>query len=171
MSPIRASRRRRRSRENLVRDPPANRLTSPAWVRRFLRLARRPPAQVAELVDALVSGTSGAIRGGSSPLLGTNNFFIINKIIVVPAGLRSSGRHRLARLLLCILEDEPCESPYEDCRLLGDARVPADQLFEGVAANIHQCQMSVGWSLQVVPRWPSVKSRITTTCSGPKAPP
>src|SRR5260221_1510420 len=48
-----------------------DRLTSPAWVRRFLRLARRPPAQVAELVDALVSGTSGAIRGGSSPLLGT----------------------------------------------------------------------------------------------------
>ncbi len=29
-------------------------------------------AQVAELVDALVSGTSGASRGGSSPLLGTN---------------------------------------------------------------------------------------------------
>ena len=28
-------------------------------------------AQVAELVDALVSGTSGASRGGSSPLLGT----------------------------------------------------------------------------------------------------
>lgn len=28
-------------------------------------------AQVAELVDALVSGTSGAILGGSSPLLGT----------------------------------------------------------------------------------------------------
>ena len=28
---------------------------------------------MAELVDALVSGTSGAIRGGSSPLLGTNN--------------------------------------------------------------------------------------------------
>jgi hypothetical protein len=49
----------------------SDRLTSPAWVRRFLRLARRPPAQVAELVDALVSGTSGAIRGGSSPLLGT----------------------------------------------------------------------------------------------------
>jgi hypothetical protein len=48
-----------------------DRLTSPAGVRRFLRLARRPPAQVAELVDALVSGTSGAIRGGSSPLLGT----------------------------------------------------------------------------------------------------
>jgi hypothetical protein len=29
-------------------------------------------AQVAELVDALVSGASEAIRGGSSPLLGTN---------------------------------------------------------------------------------------------------
>ncbi len=28
-------------------------------------------AEVAELVDALVSGTSGAIRGGSSPLPGT----------------------------------------------------------------------------------------------------
>jgi hypothetical protein len=38
----------------------------------------RPPsyeaahAQVAELVDALVSGTSGASREGSSPFLGTN---------------------------------------------------------------------------------------------------
>ncbi len=31
----------------------------------------RGVAQVAELVDALVSGTSGEIRGGSSPLLGT----------------------------------------------------------------------------------------------------
>jgi hypothetical protein len=29
-------------------------------------------AQVAELVDALVSGTSGESRGGSSPLLGTS---------------------------------------------------------------------------------------------------
>jgi hypothetical protein len=28
---------------------------------------------VAELVDALVSGTSGESRGGSSPLQGTNN--------------------------------------------------------------------------------------------------
>jgi hypothetical protein len=35
---------------------------------RFVRDAR---AQVAELVDALVSGTSDASRGGSSPLLGT----------------------------------------------------------------------------------------------------
>jgi hypothetical protein len=32
-------------------------------------------AQVAELVDALVSGTSGASRGGSSPLLGTKSQF------------------------------------------------------------------------------------------------
>src|SRR4029077_4626852 len=32
---------------------------------------RRPSAQMAELVDALVSGTSAARRGGSSPLLGT----------------------------------------------------------------------------------------------------
>ncbi len=41
-------------------------------MRRFRRLAVGVHlAQVAELVDALVSGTSGAIRGGSSPLLGT----------------------------------------------------------------------------------------------------
>ncbi len=32
------------------------------------------PAQVAKLVDALVLGTSGAIRGGSSPLLGTQKY-------------------------------------------------------------------------------------------------
>ncbi len=31
-------------------------------------------ALVAELVDALVSGTSGESRGGSSPLLGTIDF-------------------------------------------------------------------------------------------------
>jgi hypothetical protein len=31
-----------------------------------------PRAQVAELVDALVSGTSGASREGSSPFLGTS---------------------------------------------------------------------------------------------------
>src|SRR6202030_3733052 len=35
------------------------------------RVRRTHLAQVAELVDALVSGPSGAIRGGSSPLLGT----------------------------------------------------------------------------------------------------
>ena len=52
--------------------------------RRYIaRLARDPPdrfrtnAQVAELVDALVSGISGAIRGGSSPLLGTNLSFCL----------------------------------------------------------------------------------------------
>ena len=33
-------------------------------------------AQVAELVDALVSGTSGESRGGSSPLLATRNLFL-----------------------------------------------------------------------------------------------
>jgi hypothetical protein len=37
-------------------------------------------ALVAELVDALVSGTSGESRGGSSPLLGTMTLlFIIEK--------------------------------------------------------------------------------------------
>ena len=38
-------------------------------------------AQVAELVDALVSGTSGESRGGSSPLLGT----IFPKVVLVIA--------------------------------------------------------------------------------------
>jgi hypothetical protein len=33
---------------------------------------RLPRAQVAELVDALVSGTSDASREGSSPFLGTS---------------------------------------------------------------------------------------------------
>src|SRR6478672_3257711 len=36
---------------------------------------RRTRAQMAELVDALVSGTSAARRGGSSPLLGTRGLF------------------------------------------------------------------------------------------------
>ena len=49
----------------------------------MLRLTSRAPAsyetpsaQVAELVDALVSGTSLARGGGSSPLLGTIAFMI-----------------------------------------------------------------------------------------------
>src|ERR1700719_1375726 len=45
-------------------------------------VARR--AQVAELVDALVSGTSGASREGSSPFLGTNG----TTISVVYTGLQ-----------------------------------------------------------------------------------
>src|SRR2546423_15180786 len=39
----------------------------------YVSPAPMPDAQVAELVDALVSGTSGESRGGSSPLLGTNH--------------------------------------------------------------------------------------------------
>jgi hypothetical protein len=35
---------------------------------------------VAELVDALVSGTSGESRGGSSPLLGTNPHFAVVRL-------------------------------------------------------------------------------------------
>ena len=45
-------------------------LTAPS--RRSYDTAR---AQVAELVDALVSGTSGASREGSSPFLGTTWIF------------------------------------------------------------------------------------------------
>ena len=57
----------------------ANSLTPAKAAGRVARLVRASPAQlspkwaqVAELVDALVSGISGAIRGGSSPLLGTS---------------------------------------------------------------------------------------------------
>ena len=58
-------------------------LTSTGAVRTFLRLSFGTHlAQVAELVDALVSGTSGAIRGGSSPLLGTtvNILLVFNNL-------------------------------------------------------------------------------------------
>src|SRR5712672_1311187 len=59
-------------------------LTSTGAVRTFLRLAYGTHlAQVAELVDALVSGTSGAIRGGSSPLLGTIKINTIRAFIDV----------------------------------------------------------------------------------------
>ena len=66
-----------RSRVRLSRflSPAGASLTLSSVIGRFARLAgsARVPslAQVAELVDALVSGTSGAILGGSSPLLGT----------------------------------------------------------------------------------------------------
>ena len=49
------------------RHPPKHRAL--AWTSRFFGAFRC--AQMAELVDALVSGTSAARRGGSSPLLGT----------------------------------------------------------------------------------------------------
>src|SRR5262249_24849078 len=50
-------------------------LTSEKWLRIWSR-----QAQVAELVDALVSGTSGESRGGSSPLLGTKRFLTMSHI-------------------------------------------------------------------------------------------
>jgi hypothetical protein len=43
------------------------------WVFPLEFAPRFAPAQVAELVDALVSGTSAARRGGSSPFLGTKH--------------------------------------------------------------------------------------------------
>src|ERR1700719_4054410 len=47
------------------------------------RVRRTHLAQVAELVDALVSGPSGAIRGGSSPLLGTIRINMIRAFLDV----------------------------------------------------------------------------------------
>src|SRR5712691_5754787 len=65
-------------------------------------------AQMAELVDALVSGTSGESRGGSSPLLGTKAQF---------AAVRRRPRlNELARMMglspsrLQKLESGPCRS-------------------------------------------------------------
>src|SRR5262249_23261395 len=57
--------------------PACFQLTAPRGVRTLPRLPSDfpCPARVAELVDALVSGTSGYHRGGSSPLPGTSNLF------------------------------------------------------------------------------------------------
>src|SRR5215467_10762859 len=52
-------------------SPGARQTETPPLTRRKAGPYVSAPAQVAELVDALVSGTSGASRGGSSPLLGT----------------------------------------------------------------------------------------------------
>ena len=54
-------------RPKAVQSRKSRSLTSRKWLRIWSQRA-----QVAELVDALVSGTSGESRGGSSPLLGTN---------------------------------------------------------------------------------------------------
>src|ERR1044071_7601280 len=47
-------------------------------------------AQMAELVDALVSGTSAARRGGSSPLLGTIFSFlgVVNRSCILASSYR-----------------------------------------------------------------------------------
>src|SRR5215510_33447 len=55
-------------RPRAVQSRETHSLTSQKWLRIWSQRA-----QVAELVDALVSGTSGESRGGSSPLLGTND--------------------------------------------------------------------------------------------------
>src|ERR1700690_2905969 len=64
------------------------------------RVRRTHLAQVAELVDALVSGTSGAIRGGSSPLLGTTALELIRyageRPQLRPRSVRSFRIHRKA---------------------------------------------------------------------------
>jgi hypothetical protein len=90
------------------------RLTSTNPVRTFLRLAGRRThlAQVAELVDALVSGTSGAIRGGSSPLLGTNPDMIVGaQLLPAHAPYAGGGQellvgdpHQIAALILGDIE-------------------------------------------------------------------
>ena len=56
-------------------DGPPNSLreTGRALTDRLTRPYEPRRAQVAEVVDALVSGTSGASREGSSPFLGTNS--------------------------------------------------------------------------------------------------
>ena len=58
---------------------------------------------MAELVDALVSGTSGATRGGSSPLLGTKQTFKIalNKDLPV----KSTNPHNSGFFYGCNLVD------------------------------------------------------------------
>ena len=43
------------------------------------RFCKKSVAQMAESVDALVSNTSGAIRAGSTPALGTSRELWLNK--------------------------------------------------------------------------------------------
>ena len=47
----------------------------------FLRDQKRN-AQVAELVDALVSNTNGVIRAGSSPALGTKKLSLLGELFL-----------------------------------------------------------------------------------------
>jgi hypothetical protein len=60
---------------------------------------------VAELVDALVSGTSGAIRGGSSPLLGTN--FSLSVLF----SLNLAKRKELNSFLLGVSSEASADTP------------------------------------------------------------
>ena len=53
-------------------------------------LTYRRSAQVAELVDALVSGTSGESRGGSSPLLGTKASLLASAMATTFVGPRAN---------------------------------------------------------------------------------
>ena len=56
----------------------------------------RPVAQVAELVDALVSGTSGASREGSSPFLGTIILKSLSMLAAFSLSCRKDWRGRHA---------------------------------------------------------------------------
>src|SRR5687768_4806679 len=62
---------------------------------------RDPPsgclAQVAELVDAQVSGTCGATREGSSPFLGTISKTRLSMVRPQPAAQRACGRFAKCR--------------------------------------------------------------------------
>src|SRR4051812_11280741 len=69
-------------------------LTSPTPLRTYCALSYRRKAQVAELVDALVSGTSAARRGGSSPLLGTIHFLTPCSVAFNSAGARTGPKVR-----------------------------------------------------------------------------
>src|SRR6202047_5083804 len=96
------------------------------------RVRRTHLAQVAELVDALVSGTSGESRGGSSPLLGTRKR--PNAQGRPEIRLRAGGGHRLRlpkrlpgvlKLFACSWMGWPCGDPASSrgrCRLAVSAR-------------------------------------------------
>ena len=54
-------------------------------------------AQVAELVDALVSNTNGANRAGSSPALGTKKALIFESFLYLATLLKSKNDNRETR--------------------------------------------------------------------------
>jgi hypothetical protein len=65
---------------------------------RVYRRKQPPEAQVAELVDALVSGTSGASRGGSSPLLGTKSQFATVPSRSLATKLSKASREKMPKI-------------------------------------------------------------------------
>ena len=70
---------------------------------------KRSVAQMAELVDALVSGTSDASRGGSSPLLGTKFLVIVWLGFLLIVNVSVTPRRAARALIQKMIDDRAHE--------------------------------------------------------------